>query len=70
MAKPVLRIVSPDTVKRKVTPRRPKNADVRTREYLTEREVERLIFSGPRSILRPQRWRSLGLKTARHRLTP
>jgi hypothetical protein len=43
MAKPVLRIVSPDTVKRKVTPRRPKNAEVRTREYLTEREVERLI---------------------------
>src|SRR5262249_13802935 len=43
MPKPVLRIVSPDTVKRKVTPRRPKNADVRTREYLTESEVERLI---------------------------
>jgi type 1 fimbriae regulatory protein FimB/type 1 fimbriae regulatory protein FimE len=29
--------------KRKVTPTRPKNADVRTREYLTEREIEKLI---------------------------
>jgi integrase len=43
MAKPDLRIVSSTTVKRKVTPRRPKNADVRTREYLTEKEVEQLI---------------------------
>src|SRR5262245_13420033 len=43
MTKPALKIVSPTTVKRKVTPRRPKNADVRTREYLTEKEVERLI---------------------------
>src|SRR5262245_44084585 len=42
MPKPFLKIVSPDTVQRKVTPRRPNNADVRTREYLTEREAERL----------------------------
>ena len=27
---------------RTVTPRRPRNADLRTREYLTEAEVERL----------------------------
>ena len=43
MTKPALKIVSPTTVKRKVTPTRPKNADVRTREYLTEREIEKLI---------------------------
>jgi type 1 fimbriae regulatory protein FimB/type 1 fimbriae regulatory protein FimE len=43
MTKPALKIVSPATVKRKVTPTRPKNADVRTREYLTEREIEKLI---------------------------
>src|SRR5215472_4507158 len=44
MPKPALKIVSPDTQIRKVkTPRRPRNADVRTREYLTESEVERLI---------------------------
>jgi type 1 fimbriae regulatory protein FimB/type 1 fimbriae regulatory protein FimE len=43
MAKTALRVVPPTTEIRKVTPRRPKNADVRTREYLTEREVERLI---------------------------
>jgi type 1 fimbriae regulatory protein FimB/type 1 fimbriae regulatory protein FimE len=43
LTKPALRIVSPGTVKRKVTLRRRKNAEVRTREYLTEKEVERLI---------------------------
>ena len=43
MTKTTLRVVPPTTVKRKVTPRRPKNAEVRTREYLTEKEVERLI---------------------------
>jgi type 1 fimbriae regulatory protein FimB/type 1 fimbriae regulatory protein FimE len=46
MTKPALKIVSPAFEKRKVvrkTPRRPKNAEVRTREYLTEKEVERLI---------------------------
>ena len=43
MPKPTLRVVAPTTEIRKVTLRRPKNADVRTREYLTESEVERLI---------------------------
>ena len=33
----------PGTVNRTVTPRRPPNADLRTREYLTEAEVERLL---------------------------
>src|SRR5215831_18992401 len=41
-------------LKRKVTPRRPKNGDVRTREYLTEREVERLI-KGCEGTRRPHR---------------
>ena len=41
--KPRLRVVAPTTVNRTVTPRRRPNADLRTREYLTETEVEKLI---------------------------
>jgi len=43
MAKSRLRLVAPGTVNRTVTPKRPPNADLRTREYLTEAEVERLL---------------------------
>ena len=43
MAKPALRVVSPTSEKRTVTPRRPPNSELRTREHLTEREVEQLI---------------------------
>jgi hypothetical protein len=43
MAKSKLRLVSPTNVNRTVTPRRRPNAEVRTREHLTSREVERLI---------------------------
>ena len=43
MAKSKLRLVRPTTEKRTVTPRRRPNAELRTREHLTEREVERLI---------------------------
>jgi integrase len=43
MAKPRLRLVTPATVNRTVTVRRPRNGDVRTREHLTEDEVEKLI---------------------------
>jgi integrase len=43
MAKSNLKLVTPATVKRTVMPRRPKNSDVRTREYLTSFEVERLM---------------------------
>jgi integrase len=43
MTKPRLRLVAPTTENRTVRPRRPKNGDVRTREYLTIDEVERLI---------------------------
>ena len=41
--KPRLRIVAPATENRTVTPRRRPNAEIRTREYLTETEVEKLI---------------------------
>lgn len=43
MAKSHLKLVTPATVKRTVTPRRLPNADLRTREHLTEAEVERLM---------------------------
>ncbi len=43
MAKPRLRLVSPTTVKRTVTPKRLPNRDLRTREYLTHAEVVRLM---------------------------
>ena len=43
MAKPGLKLVSPAIENRTVTPRRRKNADLRTREYLTEAEVEKLM---------------------------
>jgi site-specific recombinase XerD len=43
MAKSQLKLVTPSTVKRTVTPKRRRNGDLRTREYLTEAEVERLM---------------------------
>jgi type 1 fimbriae regulatory protein FimB/type 1 fimbriae regulatory protein FimE len=43
MTKPHLQLVAPATEKRTVTPRRAKNAELRTREYLTESEVEALM---------------------------
>jgi integrase len=43
MSKPRLRLVASTTENRTVAPRRPKNGDLRTREYLTVDEVERLI---------------------------
>src|SRR5438046_9946542 len=43
MAKSHLKLVTPTPKKRTVTPRRRRNGDLRTREYLTEAEVERLI---------------------------
>ena len=49
MAKSHLKLVTPTTVKRTVTPRRRQNGDLRTREYLTEHEVERLIAAAKRN---------------------
>ena len=43
MAKSKLRLESPTNENRTVTPRRRPHADLRTREHLTEREVERLM---------------------------
>jgi integrase len=43
MAKAKLRLVASTAVNRTVTPRRRKNAELRTREHLTPDEVERLI---------------------------
>src|SRR5262249_58670994 len=43
MTKSNLRLVSPRAVNGTVPPRRVPNAELRTREYLTEPEVERLI---------------------------
>src|SRR5215831_17870790 len=40
---PATGLASPPNEKRTVMPRRLRNSDLRTREYLTEREVERLI---------------------------
>ena len=46
-----LKLVTPATVNRTVSPRRPPNADLRTREHLTEAEVERLMLAA-----RENRW--------------
>ena len=43
MAKSILKLVPPGTAKRTVTPTRRPNAELRPREHLTEREVEKLI---------------------------
>jgi len=43
MAKSHLKLVTPTTKKRTVVPRRRHNGDLRTHEYLTETEVERLM---------------------------
>jgi integrase len=52
MPKSHLKLLTPATVKRTVTPRRPPNSKLRTREYLTEAEVERLMNAAKRN-----RWR-------------
>jgi site-specific recombinase XerC len=43
MPKSHLKLITPVTEKRTVVPTRRSNADLRTREYLTEAEVERLL---------------------------
>src|SRR5690242_5389103 len=43
MAKPNLKLVGPTTENRTVTPLRRPNAELRTREYLTDAEVARLM---------------------------
>ena len=49
MAKTTLKLVSPATEKRTVTPLRRPNSELRPREHLTEREVEKLIEAARRN---------------------
>ena len=51
MTKPHLKLVTPNIVNRTVMPQRPPNAALRTREYLTEAEVEQLMDAA-----RKNRW--------------
>jgi integrase len=51
MAKPHLKLVTPAILNRTVTPKRRPNGHLRTREYLTEAEVERLMAAA-----RKNRW--------------
>jgi hypothetical protein len=51
MAESHLKLVTPATLKRTVMPTRRPNADLCTREHLTEAEVERLI-----TVARKNRW--------------
>ena len=51
MKNSTLRLVAPSNEKRTVMPRRPPNAELRTREYLTQAEVEKLI-----EAVRDNRW--------------
>jgi len=43
MGNPRLRLVAPATEKRTVMPKRAKNSDLRSREYLTEHEIDALM---------------------------
>jgi site-specific recombinase XerD len=45
MGKAHLKLVVPTIERRTVTPKRPRNSELRTREYLTEREVEQLMVA-------------------------
>jgi integrase len=51
VAKSLLGLITPATEKRTVRPKRRPNAELRTREYLTEAEIERLL-----SATRRNRW--------------
>ena len=50
MTKSHLKLVTPATANRTVTPKRVPNANLRTREYLTEAEVERLLSRQRQSV--------------------
>ena len=67
MLKPVLKIVPPTIEVQKVTPHRVKNSELRTREYLTEREVEQLI-EGCKGNRRSHRDQTMILLAFRHGL--
>src|SRR3974390_971419 len=54
MIKRHLKLVTPASVNRTVIPKRLPNADLRTREYLTESEVERLTNAAKRNRWGPR----------------
>jgi type 1 fimbriae regulatory protein FimB/type 1 fimbriae regulatory protein FimE len=64
-----LRLVAPTIKKRTVTPRRAKNADLRTREYLTGQEIEALMAAA-RQNRHGHRDVSMILIAFRHGLRP
>ena len=51
MAKSHLKLVTPATVKRTVTPKRLPNEKLRTREHLTEAEVEKLTAKAKETVM-------------------
>jgi site-specific recombinase XerD len=67
MAKAHLKLVKPASVKRTVTPKRPPNAKLRTREYMTEAEVEQLMAAA-RSNRYGHRDATMALMAYRHGL--
>lgn len=67
MVKSHLKLVAPITVKRTVPPKRLPNSELRTREYLTEAEVERLI-GATKSSRYPHRDGAMILVAYRHGL--
>jgi integrase len=67
MAKARLKVISPATEKRTVMPIRRANSEIRPREHLTEREVERLIAAA-KSNRHGQRDASMILICFRHGL--
>jgi type 1 fimbriae regulatory protein FimB/type 1 fimbriae regulatory protein FimE len=67
MAKSHLKLVAPITKKRTVRPGRPPNADLRTREYLTEAEIESLM-EGTKSNRHSHRDATMILVAYRHGL--
>jgi integrase len=69
MPKAHLKLVTPAIVNRTVTPRRPPNADLRTREHLTEAEVERLMAAA-RKNRRGHRDATMVLVAYRHGFRP
>ena len=62
-----LKLLAPGNENRKVTPTRVPNADLRTREYLTPAEIDKLIEASKASRY-PQRDRTLTLVVYRHGL--
>ena len=65
MPKAHLKLVTPAIVKRTVMPTRPPNADLRTREHLTEAEVEHLMAAAGKNRRR-HRGATMVLVTYRH----